>query len=141
MLIVILLFLLLGSFILHLLALIIFVLSKSKRFFNIFIATTLSNIMIGVALSVMALMKPELIRAIDLRMILWVISGFITILILTLKIFIFRRIYKRTKDPNFYHFNYFGKKVYEKGIVKQFEFLTLILSIPFFLLIDYVTYC
>ena len=70
-----------------------------------------------------------------MKTILWVISGFITILILTLKIFIFRRIYKRTKDPNYYHVNFFGKKVYEKKIVKQYEFLTLILSMPFFLMI------
>lgn len=133
MIIVILIFILLCSFTVHLLSLIFFVVTKSKKLFNLFFATAMSNIMIGMALSIFAIQKPELIRSLDMKVILWVISGFIMILMLTLKIYIFRNIYKRTKDPAFYHMNYFGKKVYEKGIVKQYEFLSLVVSMPFFL--------
>jgi hypothetical protein len=66
---------------------------------------------------------------------MWIISGFVLFILLFLKITILVRIYKRAKDPAFYSINFFGKKVYEKGIVRQSEFVTIFLSMPFFLII------
>jgi len=66
---------------------------------------------------------------------MWVIAGLVLFVILFLKIAVTIRILKRTKDPAFYTLNYFGKKVYEKGIVRPSEFITIILSMPFFLLV------
>jgi len=134
MVIILLLFLLLSSFIVHIYALVFFLLYKSRNLFNAFFATALTNILVGIILSIFVLKKPELVRSIDMMLVLWGISGFIMLLLLSLKIAIFRNIYKRSKDPAFYHLNYFGKKVYEKGIIKQYEFLTVIISMPFFLM-------
>ncbi len=82
-----------------------------------------------------ALSSPESIQTVNLKLILWIVSGFILIVLLFLKIMIIVKILKRTKDPEFYTINFFGKKVYEKGVVRQSEFLTLILTMPFFLMI------
>ncbi|OHD65330.1 MAG: hypothetical protein A2176_15460 [Spirochaetes bacterium RBG_13_51_14] len=62
-----------------------------------------------------------------------------TLLICLLTSFTFHIIiitlYIRSRDPQWYHINYFGEKVYEKGIVKQIEFLGIFFTLPFFLLI------
>ncbi|HNW29588.1 MAG TPA: hypothetical protein PKN50_14015, partial [Spirochaetota bacterium] len=90
---------------------------------------------LALALIVLSLTKPELIRQLNLKFFFWLVSGFLTILLFCLKVAIFRNIYKRSKDPRWYHFNHFGKKVFEKGIVKQVEFLGIFGSLPFFLII------
>jgi len=75
------------------------------------------------------------LAAIDIKFILWIVSGFVLIFILFIKISTIMKIYKRSKDPQFYSINFFGKKVYEKGVIKPHEFLTLILTMPFFLMV------
>jgi hypothetical protein len=123
------------SFTAHILIVVFYVINKSKKLFNAFLVTAFTNVSIGMVLSIFALNQPEKIRNIDIKLILWIISGFIMFLMLVLKIAFFRRIYLRTKDPECYHFNYFGKKVYNKGLVKQYEYFTLLLSMPFFLIL------
>jgi hypothetical protein len=76
-----------------------------------------------------------LIRALNLKMFFFLLSGFVTFLLLAIKITIFRNIYIRSRDPRWYHISFFGKKVYEKGIVKQVEFLGIFGTLPFFLVI------
>ncbi|MCP4132377.1 MAG: hypothetical protein GY754_15505 [bacterium] len=131
----ILLLLLIGSFSTHLLFVILYVAQRSKKSFNGFVITGGSNVLIMISLSIVAMSKPEFIQEIDLAFILWVTSGIVMCGTLILKINVFRKVHKRTKDPNFYHMNHFGKKVYKEDLVKKSEFLTMILSIPFFLLI------
>ncbi len=123
------------SFTIHILIVVFYVSQKSKSLFYAFIITALLNISIGMALSIVAMSNPELVQRTNAKFILWILSGFTMILLLIIKIYFFRNIYLRTKDPAMYHFNYFGKKVYNKGIVKQYEYVTLFLSMPFFLLL------
>jgi hypothetical protein len=90
---------------------------------------------LAMALMIISLSKPELIRQLNIKYFFWLLSGFVSLLLLGIKIAIFRNIYKRSRDPQWYHFNHFGKKVFEKGIVKQGEFLGIFGTLPFFLFI------
>lgn len=126
---------LLASFTLHIIIIILYIKIKAQRFFWWFIATIVTNLFIAMTLIILSLTKPYLIRALNLQFFFWLLSGFIMTLLLAVKILIFWNIYQRTKDTHWYHINYFGKKVYEKGIVKQTEFLGIFISLPFFLII------
>ncbi len=69
----------------------------------------------------------------NFRFFFWLLSGFIAALLFIMKVIIFLNVYRRSRDPAWYHFNYFGKKVYEKGIVKKIELIIIYISMPFFL--------
>ncbi|MBN2160079.1 MAG: hypothetical protein JW807_11840 [Spirochaetes bacterium] len=128
-------FCLLTSFTLHIVIIALYIKNKKGIYFFWFIATVGLNMAIALALIVISLTKPHLIRELNLKFFFWLLSGFVTILLLGIKAAIFRNIYRRSKDPQWYHINYFGKKVYEKGIVQQIEFLGIFFSLPFFLII------
>ena len=128
-------FCLLTSFVLHAVIIGLYIKSKNQKYFYWFIATVALNMGLALSLMILSLTRPELIRQLNLKFFFWLLSGFVTLVLLCLKIAIFRNIYKRSKDPAWYHFNHFGKKVFEKGIVKQMEFLGIFGSLPFFLFI------
>ncbi len=135
MIIYLLFFCLLTSFTSHIIIIVLYVKSRDNRYFYWFIATVALNMTIAGAMIVVTLTKPELIRALNLKMFFFLLSGFVTFLLLAIKILIFRNIYVRSKDPKWYHISFFGKKVYEKGIVRQVEFLGIFGTLPFFLVI------
>lgn len=128
-------FCLLTSFTLHAVIIALYVKNKDTIYFFWFIATVVLNMGIALALITISLSRPDLVRQLNLKFFFWLLSGFVTILLLCVKIVIFRNIYRRSKDPSWYHFNHFGKKVFEKGIVKQIEFIGIFGSLPFFLFI------
>ncbi len=128
-------FCLLTSFTLHGVIIGLYIKNKDQIYFYWFIATVALNMGLALALIIISLNRPDLIRQLNLKFFFWLLSGFVTLLLLCLKIAIFRNIYKRSLDPKWYHFNHFGKKVFEKGIVKQVEFLGIFGSLPFFLFI------
>lgn len=128
-----LLLLLIGSFIIHVAIIVLYIQTRKKVYFNGFLATVLTNMVIAISLSIVALTQPVLIRTLNIKVFLWLLSGFFTFLLVYLKIIIFRRIYRRTKDPEWFHVNYFGKKVYNPGIVKKEEFFGFVASFPFFI--------
>lgn len=135
MIIYLLFFCLLTSFTCHIVIIVLYVKSRDNRFFYWFIATVALNMTIAGALIIVTLTKPELIRTLNLKMFFFLLSGFMTFLLLAIKITIFRNVYLRSKDPKWYHISFFGKKVYEKGIVKQVEFLGIFGTLPFFLVV------
>ncbi len=135
MIIYILFFCLLFSFTFHIIIIVLYIKTRDNKFFYWFIATVILNMLIAGLLIVVTLSKPQLIRELNLKMFFWLLSGFFTFLLLGIKMLIFRNIYLRSKNPKWYHVNYFGKKVYEKGIVKQIEFLGVFSTLPFFLII------
>jgi hypothetical protein len=128
-------FCLLTSFTFHAVVIILYIKNKDKLYFFWFIATVVLNMLIAMGLIVITLTKPYLIRQLNLKFFFWLLSGFVTILLFCIKAAIFMNIYNRSKDPKWYHFNHFGKKVFEKGIVKQVEFLGIFVTLPFFLII------
>jgi hypothetical protein len=130
-----LLFCLLTAFSFHILIIVMYIKNKDNIYLFWFLATVALNMGIALALIILALTKPHLILQLNLKYFFWLLSGFFTILLLCLKVAIFRNVYRRAKDPKWYHVNYFGKKVYEKGVVKQSEFIGVFISLPFFLII------
>jgi hypothetical protein len=128
-------FCLLTSFTLHTLIIALYIKNKNIKYFFWFIGTVILNMALALALIIISLTKPHIMRELNLKYFFWLLSGFLTILLLSIKIAIFRNIYKRSLDPRWYHFNHFGKKVFEKGIIKQSEFLGIFGMLPFFLFI------
>ena len=86
-------------------------------------------------LAILAFKQPELIQNIDLNFLIFVVSGLIFFGLFALKISIFIKILRRSKDPDNYHLNFFGKKVYSLKIIKKSEYNAFLGSMPFFLVI------
>lgn len=123
------------TFCLQILVIIQYLLTKGESYYRIFLGTFVINTILMIIASISILKYPSTFVAIDIKFILWLISGFILIFILFIKISTLLKIYKRTKNPEYYTINFFGKKVFAKGIIKQHEFITLLLTMPFFLLV------
>lgn len=123
------------SFTLQIIVIIQYLSTKGKNYYNIFLGTFFTNTILMVFTSVLILKNPVAFTNIDLKFILWIMSGFVLIFILFIKISTIIKIYKRSQDPQSYSINFFGKKVYENGLVNKKEFLTLFLTMPFFLLV------
>ena len=132
--IIVILLLLIISLTVHIIFLVFYIMKKTKNYFYGFFLTALSNILIGMTASVIIMKNPNLVRQIDLKFFMWLLSGFIMFFMLGMKIFFVRKILKRRYDPRYFHYNYFGKKVYQ-SIIKKHEYFALFLSIPFFLLL------
>ncbi len=135
MIIYVLLFLLATSFFIHIAIIILYIRFKTKQLLNLFLFTVITNMSLAISLSVLALARPGLIRNINLELLFWLFSGLIMFFLLSFKIIIFINVFRRSRNPDYYHVNYFGKKVYESGIIKQSEFLGFLVSFPVFLLI------
>jgi len=123
------------SFSLQILVIVQYLSTKSKSYYNAFLGTFIINTILMVITSIVIFKEPAAFSKIDVKFILWIVSGFVLMFIIFIKVNIIIRIYKRSKDPQFYSINFFGKKVYEKGIIKPYEFVTLFLTMPFFLLV------
>ena len=123
------------SFCFQIAIIILYLSSKRDLYYKTFLGTFIINTILMVITSTIALTSPLSIQRINVKFILWVISGLISIVLLLLQSTILVRIYMRSKDPDFFDINFFGKKVFRKGIIKQSEFLTFILTIPFFLMV------
>ncbi|MCX7678214.1 MAG: hypothetical protein N2316_03255 [Spirochaetes bacterium] len=133
--ILLLLFLLLAiSVIGHIASLIFFIRTRENRYVRWFANTAIVNIFIAGIITVYVIYDPTAIRGINLGRILWLISGIITFIMLTIQIVIFKRLFKRMRDPAYYHYNYFGKKVLNSGVVTKNEVFIFFFSIPFLLL-------
>ena len=100
-----------------------------------FLGTFLSNTILMIVLGILAFRDPAAVRRINLSFILWVISGFTNIILLGVKISILGKVIKRTKDPDYYDINFFGKKVYKADIINKNELAAVFLTMPFFLIL------
>lgn len=88
-----------------------------------------------IIISIIAMRDPAAVRKINLSLILWVISGFINIILVSVKIAIIRKILIRSKDPQYYDLNFFGKKVYRPDIIQKSELAAMFLTMPLFLVL------
>ncbi len=135
MLITIILLTLCFSFSVQILVIILYLLNKSSRYYRLFLGTFLSNTILMILLSIFAMRDPAAVRQINISLIFWVVSGFINIILVTVKISIIRTILKRRNDPAYYDLNFFGKKVYRPDIVKKSELAAIFLTMPLFLVL------
>ena len=122
------------SFLGHLFALVSYVTTKSERSLKTFINTTISNIIIAGTCIVFIMSRPELLRNVDVKRLTWIMSGVVMVVCLAVKIKIFIKIYKRAKNPDNYHVNFFGKKVLHSSVVTKVDMAVFFGTIPFFLL-------
>jgi len=120
------------SFTLHIYFLIIYIIKKDNKYLRNYVNTTITNILIAGGLIYVALSRPEQMQNINIRLLLWILSGALSLIALLIKIKIFMNIYKRSKDPEHFHYNFFGKKVLHPGVVKPYEFVAFFGLIPFF---------
>ncbi len=135
MLITLLLITLAFAFCFQILLIALYLSNKSDNYFRALLGTFIINTVLMVLISIVAMNNPAGVYSINLKFIMWVVSGIILFFIVILKTVIAVRIFRRSKDPQYYSINFFGKKVYEPGIVKPKEFLAVIASFPFFLMV------
>jgi hypothetical protein len=122
------------SFLGHLFALVSYVTTKSDRSLKTFINTTLSNIILAGTCIVVIMSRPEVLRYVDIKRLTWIMSGVVMVVCLIVKVKIFIKIYKRAKNPDNYHVNFFGKKVLHSSVVSKVDMAIFFGTIPFFLL-------
>jgi hypothetical protein len=134
MIIVIFLLLLLLSFGVHIYFLILYIIRVRNNYLQWFVNTAVSNILIAGVVCFLLVYKPALIREIDTTFTLWLISGFVMIVALVIKINLFMRMRRNMKDPKNFHYNFFGKKVLHKEAVSKVDVLLFFMSMPFFLM-------
>ncbi|HOJ27922.1 MAG TPA: hypothetical protein PL059_02500 [Spirochaetota bacterium] len=121
------------SFSLHIYSLVLYVLRRENKYLKGFINTTISNVLLAGAITTLAIIHPVYVAKVDFKLLLWLMTGFIMLIMLFIKISIARAIYKRSKDPQHFHYNYFGKKVLHGTVVKFEEILIFFFTMPFFL--------
>ncbi len=133
MIIVLLFLVLLLSLAIHLSYLVRYIQTRRPELLQKYILTTVSNVFISAALIFVALYKPEQIQKIKFPLMMWILNGFMMVIMLMSQITIARRIYQRSKLPENYHYNFFGKKVLHPSVVKPGEVAAFFATIPLFL--------
>lgn len=118
------------SFVIHIYYLVSYISRKQDRFFKGFLTTAITNIFIGIFLAVLVLINPAEVRALNLDRVLFIESGLIFFLMLAIKGRVSVRIYRRSQDPQHYHYSYFGKKVIHASAVTSRDLLTYFLTLP-----------
>jgi len=122
------------SFLGHIFSLITYVTRRSERALNNFIKTTMSNIILAVTCIILFMSRPDLLRDVNVPRLIWLMSGFIMIVTLGVQIKVFVKLYKRMKDPENYHLNFFGKKVLHASVISKMEMAIFFGTMPFLLI-------
>lgn len=125
--------LLIVSFLLHMRFLMGYVSTRRKSFIKWFFVTAGFDIIISIVLILLALLDPDQVRQINLKLTLWAGAGIISMAVVMVQATILSRILKRMKDPDNYHYNVFGKKVMHSSVVRPEDIVFFMGSIPFFL--------
>ncbi len=121
------------SFSIHIYSLVLYVLRRENKYLKGFINTTITNILLAGSITVLAIVNPEIVTKINFTFLIWIMTGLIMFIMLFIKISIATAIYKRSKDPQHFHYNFFGKKVLHGTVVKFEEILIFFFTMPFFL--------
>ncbi len=127
-------FLLEFSIAVHIRYMVGYISTKLNKHFRGFIITTFTNIVCAMVMTVVVFTSPGVVARLDVDFILLLQAGVVFITLLLLKIKIAIQIVRRTRDPEYYHLNYFGKKIYEGPVVTKGELAFYFLSMPFTLL-------
>lgn len=106
---------------------------RTESYLRKYINTAAINIFIGGICVIIAIFKPEEIQKIKAPLLMWFLSGAFMIMTLALQSSIFIRVYRRSKLPEHYHYNFFGKKVLHSSVATPIEIALFFASIPMFL--------
>ncbi len=118
------------SFFAHVYFLISFITKKENKDFKGFLFTAVTNIFIGMFLAALILINPREVKELKLERLLFIESGVIFFLMLYIKARITMRIYKRSQDPEHFHYSFFGKKVIHGSAVSSTEVIIYFLTLP-----------
>ncbi|HOP63478.1 MAG TPA: hypothetical protein PK358_08010 [Spirochaetota bacterium] len=118
----------------HILFIVSYISEKSNFSFRGFLVTTLTNFVIGMAILIVMMKDPDVIRRFTMGPVLFIESGVIFSLLIFLKVLITIRIIRRMKAPDSYDVSFFGKKVYKQDVVRKGELATYFLTLPFTLI-------
>jgi hypothetical protein len=118
----------------HILYLARYLQKRNQELLQKYILTTVSNVFLSGALIFVALYNPDQIQRIKFPLMMWLITGFVSLLLMMTQIIILRRIYQRSKLPEHYHYNFFGKKVLHGTVARPVEVGIFFASIPLFLI-------
>ncbi len=133
MLIVILVSVLLISFLFHINFIVKYAVQRLNSYYKGFVYTAISNALLALTLIYIAFKRPEQVQHLDMKILTWIMSGVLMLMLFLLKISIFKRIYNRAQDPQHFHYNFFGKKVLHSSAVSPIEIVLFFASMPFFL--------
>jgi len=122
------------SFSIHILSLINYITKKSDTGIKIFVSTAMSNVIIAVVCIVVMVCRPDILHEVDVIKVTWILSGIMMFAALCVKIRVFVKIYKRSKDPEHYHTNYFGRKVLHSTVISKFDIMIFFVAMPFLLI-------
>jgi len=118
----------------HVSYLVKYIQTRKPIFLNRYVLTTVSNVFISSGLIFVALYRPMVVQKIKFPLMMWIITGFIMVMTLMAQITIFQRVYQRSKLPENYHYNFFGKKVLHPTVLKPGEVAFFFATVPLFLL-------
>jgi hypothetical protein len=115
----------------HIYFLIAYVRSHDESYLRKFLDTAVINVIIACACIFIGIFSPALIREIDGPTLMWLMSGIIMGLMMLLQVSMFMKVRARARMPEYYHYNYFGKKVLNPSVLKAVDVLLFFLSLPF----------
>jgi len=119
--------------VLHVIYLLKYIRIRTESYLRKYINTAAVNLVTAGICIVIAIFYPEEIRKIQGPNLIWLVSGVFMILTLVLQTSIFVRVYRRSKLPEHYHYNFFGKKVLHSSVARPMEVALFFASIPMFL--------
>lgn len=134
MIVILLLILLAISFSIHIYFLIRYIRLRDVWYLWGYINTTVINVFLAGVVILIIVFRPEKIRSMDTALLMWFMSGALMTLVLIFQISIISRILHRAKLPEYYHYNFFGKKILDPKVVKPMEVALFIVSMPFFVI-------
>jgi hypothetical protein len=117
----------------HIYFLIAYVRSRDESFLRKFLDTAAVNVVLACACIFIGIFRPAQVSEIDGQMLMWLMSGMIMGLMALLQVSIFMKVRARAQMPEYYHYNYFGKKVLNPSVLKAVDVVLFFLSLPFLL--------
>lgn len=92
------------------------------------------SIFFAVLIALVIYARPAMSSKVRSETIMLIESGFIFFFLLFVKISITVRIFKRSRNSDYYDISFFGKKVYKLEVVKKSELAVYLVSMPFTLM-------
>ncbi|MBN2160834.1 MAG: hypothetical protein JW807_15705 [Spirochaetes bacterium] len=120
-------------FCIHIFFLIKYIQRHQEKFLWRFINAVVVNIFLAAGCILIAIFRPAEIANMNVTLLVWILAGIMMAAMLIFQILIFHRIYKRSKLPEHYHYNFFGKKVLHSTVAHPAEVGLFFASIPFLL--------
>lgn len=122
------------SIFIHIYCLVGYISSKTMAYFRYFMITVATNVFISIIIAFIVAMDPTILKGIKLDAVWFLEAGLIFIYMMSVKIRITWIIINRLKNPENYHLNVFGKKIYNTTIVNFREVMTYFVTFPFTLM-------